>query len=173
MSSHDVETLTQLPDVDHICFTKRIADHASVTPSHLAVVSPCRRLTFGELEREANQLAHYLCSLGVSRNSVVAICLPRSAEFVIAALAVLKSSGAYIPIDPDNPPDRIEFILSDTCPLAVVSTSYVACSLPKGQWQCIELDSIMPEFTNYPSTPPDLRCNPEDLAYVIYTSGST
>ncbi|HEY0532435.1 MAG TPA: condensation domain-containing protein, partial [Actinoplanes sp.] len=127
------------------------------TPDALAVVAEEESLNYHQLETRSNRLAHWLIDRGVRPESLVAVSLPRTAELVVALLAVLKSGAAYIPIDPDHPHSRIDHILSDARPTLVLDPELLAVANAAGGAE----------------TAPAVRITPESLAYVIYTSGST
>jgi amino acid adenylation domain-containing protein len=150
-----------------------IADEAMQNPGHIALVDESTQLTYGELDGRADRLADYLQTLGVGPNIVVAVCMRRSALMAVAALAVLKAGGAYLPTDPTYPHERLSFILADANASIVLSDSTVVDRLPAGSWRLILVDSN-PGATE--STPIDRRASrisPDHLSYVIYTSGST
>ncbi|MFJ8888265.1 amino acid adenylation domain-containing protein [Streptomyces sp. NPDC102402] len=130
---------------------------AGTTPQALAVVAEDQTLTYGELEERANRLAHWLAGRGVRPESLVAVRLPRSAELVVALLAVLKAGAAYVPIDPEHPAARIEYILEDSRPVLVLDAETLAAA----------------DRSGCPATPPEIAVRPDNTAYVIYTSGST
>jgi len=88
-----------------------IAECAAAAPQAVALVAGSEQVTYGELDQQSNQLAHYLISLGVGRESIVALCLSRSISAVVWSLAILKAGGAYLPIDPAYPTERIAFVL--------------------------------------------------------------
>ncbi|MFE1186453.1 non-ribosomal peptide synthetase [[Kitasatospora] papulosa] len=144
---------------------------AARTPRATAVVCGNTRLTFAELNSRANVLARHLRDLGAGAERLVALALPRSAESVVAMLAVLKTGAAYLHVDLEYPPDRIEHMLRDAAPLAVVTDTATAAAHGFGQLPAVFADRI--------GTPPgpvaDLNCRvrPDSAAYVIYTSGST
>ncbi|WP_159051828.1 non-ribosomal peptide synthetase, partial [Streptomyces niveiscabiei] len=131
-------------------FEAQARDHADA----LAVVAGADRLTYGELNARANRLAHWLIERGVGAEDFVALALPRSADLVVAVLGVLKSGAAYLPLDPDYPAARREFMVEDTQPALV-------------------LDDLGVVGEGYPDTDPGVRISPDHPAYVIYTSGST
>ncbi|MFF8831196.1 amino acid adenylation domain-containing protein [Streptomyces sp. NPDC015131] len=153
----------------------RFAEQAARTPSATAVVSGGVRLTFAELDERAARLAGLLAARGVGPESVVALAVPRSADSVVAILAVLKAGGAYLPLDLDHPADRIGYMLDDAAPVCVVTTARAAGPLPAGGPPCLVLDD--------PVTLAELGCqdarfatrpaDPAHPSYVIYTSGST
>jgi len=142
------------------------------TPGAVALVSADDQLTYAELNARANQLAHYLISRGVTTETFVAICLERSVEMVVALLAVLKAGAAYVPLEPQSPPDRLAVILDEVAPRLVITTSASRDVLPAGI-NALELDGEWTTVLNESDTNPDQRMLPDQLAYVLYTSGST
>jgi len=147
----------------------RIALHAARRPGAVALAAP-GPLTYRALDRRANALAHRLRRAGVRADVTVAVVAPRSAELVIAALAVLKAGGAYLPLDPSSPPGRLAFVLSDAAPALVVHAAGTA--LPPHATPAIAVDASAP--ADEADAPPATDgATPGDLVYVIYTSGST
>lgn len=145
-------------------------------PNASALSSGAETLTYGQLNARANQLAHYLISLGVggqnapSANNLVGLCLDRSIAGVVSALAVLKAGGAYLPLDPNYPVERLAFMLDDARPRVLVTTSKIAEQIPAGPWQVITSDA---ELDGQSTSSPRVDIDSGQLAYVIYTSGST
>ncbi|HUQ56446.1 amino acid adenylation domain-containing protein [Lentzea sp.] len=137
------------------------------TPDAIALVAGSHRLTYRELDERANRLAHHLRSCGVRRESLVAVHLERSAELVVALLAVLKAGGAYLPLDPDHPAARLSSMVDDARPVLVLTHS----GLPPGGPDRVCVDTL--DLARYPLTAPEPLATTGDLAYVIYTSGST
>ncbi len=143
------------------------------TPEAMAVVFADQSLTYRELNRRANQLAHYLQSLGVGPEKLVGICLERSLELMVAVLGVLKAGGAYVPLDPTHPPERLAFMVADTqAPLLLTQTRFVA-SLPVHLTKIICLDAEEAALAGQQETNPGSPVTADNLVYVIYTSGST
>ncbi|OBK81100.1 non-ribosomal peptide synthetase [Mycobacterium sp. 1164985.4] len=140
------------------------------TPDAVALVFGERSWTYRELELAANRLAQLLAGAGAGPGQCVAVLFNRSAEAVVAILAVLKTGAAYLPIDPSLPEARIGFIISDAAPLAVVTTAGLADRLDGHAVTVIDVDD--PAVNDQPGTAPRLP-RPDDLAYVIYTSGTT
>ncbi len=143
-----------------------------------AVVFNENVLSYQQLNQKANQLAGLLISKGVSSKSMVGLMVERSNEMMIAILAILKTGAAYVPLDPDYPAERINFVLQDINPTAVViNTPYLEKIDKQLHSLAIELDSQLSEQTlaNYSELNSDLSENQKatDLAYIIYTSGST
>jgi amino acid adenylation domain-containing protein len=150
-----------------------IARQSATRPDAVAVVSGSERLTYADLDRRANQLAHYLKASGVGPEQVVGLHLERSAASVIGALAVLKAGGAYLPLDPSLPSERLRYMLNDAGVAVVLSRGALVERLPKHTWSVVDLDTMRSKLANYPSIAPSITVTPESLAYVIYTSGST
>ncbi|WP_345671443.1 amino acid adenylation domain-containing protein [Streptomyces similanensis] len=164
---------TARPFEDAATVHELIERRADAAPDAVAVVFEDRAaLTYGELDRRANALAHRLRDLGVGRESRVGLCVERSPELVVAVLAVLKAGGAYVPLDPAYPADRLAFMLADSAAPVVVTQSAVRGRLPGTTAAVIELDTDE-TWTALPDTRPEPLSGPDDLAYVIYTSGST
>ncbi|SFA72048.1 methyltransferase, FkbM family/amino acid adenylation domain-containing protein [Amycolatopsis marina] len=142
-----------------------------------AVVCGEDRLSYAELDRRAGRLARRLRARGCGRGDVVAVCAPRSPELVIALLAVLRSGAAYLPLDPDNPSDRLDFLVADSGAGTVVLHPEPAARFPRLAAGAVLLgdetegsdDTAADTATNVSASRP----GPDDLAYVIYTSGST
>lgn len=147
---------------------------SQATPDAGAVVGPngTGRLTYRELNRQADALARHLRKLGVRPNCVVGVYMERTQESVIAALAILKAGGGYLPLDLALPEQRLAYMLEDAQVTAVVSNSALRSRLPRGAWEIASFDELKPEPTpeNFARTAADV--SPEHLAYVIYTSGS-
>jgi len=143
------------------------------TPGATAVRDAHRALTYAELDRDANRLAHHLRALGVTRGDAVAICLPRSAEMVVALLATLKAGAHYVPLDPEYPADRLAYILEDSNARAVILASSTRDRIPTATRAIVVLDEQRDEIARQPHDALDVERSPDDLAYVLHTSGST
>ncbi|MER5772649.1 amino acid adenylation domain-containing protein, partial [Streptomyces sp. NPDC001985] len=128
-------------------------------------------LSYGELEARANRLARYLTGLGVGRECVVGLCLPRGVDMVVALLAVWKAGGAYVPLDPEHPAERLAYMVADSGAGVVLSGAEL--ELPGEGVRVVLWDEIAALVAEQPSTPLETVVGPEQLAYVIYTSGST
>ncbi|MCA1681611.1 MAG: amino acid adenylation domain-containing protein, partial [Actinobacteria bacterium] len=169
-------------EVPVVSFAEVFQAQVARTPQDTALVCGDSVLSFAELNARANRLAHYLVGVGVGPERLVALALPRSAEMVVALLAVLKAGGAYLPVDPGLPCDRIEFLLGDAGPVVVVTTGdggNVHGGLPRGM-ACLVLDDpqacaalTLRPHTDVTDAERRGRLRPENPAYVIYTSGST
>ncbi|MGA4838433.1 amino acid adenylation domain-containing protein [Streptomyces sp. G45] len=167
---------TASADVPEATVPALFARRADSTPDAVALRLGGTELTYRQLDERANRLAHLLRQRGVGRESVVGVSLPRSVEYVVTVLAVLKAGGAYLPLDPAYPAERLAFMLRDAAPAALVTDAATAPSLPGGDCPRLVLDA--PEtaavLAAAPATRPDTGPgHPDQLAYVIYTSGST
>lgn len=141
------------------------------TPTATAIESGRERLSYFELNRRGNQLAHELCARGIGHGAVVAIHLERSADLVPAVLGVLKSGAAYLPLDPTFPPDRLAYMLEDAGAAAVVTQRSLVDHLPHTAHHVLLVEDL-PRTGDSPEVV-SASASGEDLAYVIYTSGST
>jgi amino acid adenylation domain-containing protein len=160
------------------CIHELFEEQVRKSPNTVAVVYEDNQLSYGELNRRANRLAHYLRELGVQPDTRVAICVDRSFEMIVAVLAVLKAGGAYVPLDPAYPVERLQFMLEDSGPLALLTqchlkglSSTLGATLP-----VLYLDARTAAWNKYPDVDPNrnsIGLSPKHLAYVIYTSGST
>jgi amino acid adenylation domain-containing protein len=130
-------------------------------------------LSYGELNRRANQLAHHLRGLGVGPEVQVGMCLERSFEMMVALLGILKAGGAYVSLDPDYPRDRLALMLTETATPVLLTQDSLADALPAHDARVIRLDTEWDAIAGESAENPDAGATAESLAYVIYTSGST
>jgi amino acid adenylation domain-containing protein len=144
------------------------------TPGAVAVRFEEEALTYAELNARANRLAHHLRGLGVGPDARVGVCVERGPEMVVSVLAVLKAGGAYLPLDPAYPADRLRYMLEDSAPAALVTQSSLAGTFAGLDIPVVQLDASAPAWAQGPETNPACAgLTPDHLAYVIYTSGST
>ncbi|QCX76495.1 Linear gramicidin synthase subunit D [Streptomyces sp. YIM 121038] len=158
--------------------TEAFARHVAETPDAPALTeADGTTLTYRQLDGRANRLARLLRERGVRQDAVVAVSVPRSAEYVVSVLAALKAGGAYLPLDPDYPAARLEFMLRDAAPAALVTVRRSAAALPAADCPRLVLDDPGTEAelaaVGDGALPPSWHGHPDRLAYVIYTSGST
>lgn len=153
----------------HQLFEKQVEHN----PNKTAVVFEDKLLTYDELNRKANQLARFLLAKGLKTEEVVGICLDRSLEMVVAMLGVIKAGGAYIPIDPSYPRERIRYILNDSHLSILLTQGNLTSHLSDQPAQVYYLDNGRETIWNQDDT--NLTCHScaDNLVYVIYTSGST
>jgi len=156
-----------------VLFLDLFARRAAELPEKVAVRCGSNELSFAELERRSNRLAHHLLAAGVGSDDLVAIYLDRSLEIVIGKLAILKSGAAYLPLDPEYPRERLAHILENSGAERIVTRSELAAELPEALAERIDLDAERDEIDARPEHRPAVAVRPENLAYVKYTSGST
>ena len=154
---------------------ERFAQHARATPDAVALIHDRVELSYGALNRQANQLARHLRELGVGPDVVVGICLERTPSMVVSVLAVLKAGGAYLPLDPTFPRERLAFMLEDGAAKVVLTQTTLRNLLPPAGAKLVCVDADAERQVLAACDPHDLSPlgTPEHLAYVIYTSGST
>ncbi|WP_369828426.1 amino acid adenylation domain-containing protein [Mycobacterium sp. E735] len=146
------------------------AAQAARGPDAVAITDGDRSWTYGEVEESANRLAHLLVSRGAGPGERVAVLFPRTAEAVVAILAVLKTGAAYLPVDPTVPAARIEFVLGDAAPIAAVTTAEVRSRLDGQNLDVIDFDDPAVAGQTGDGLPAPA---PDNIAYIIYTSGTT
>ncbi len=154
------------------CLHQLFEQQARIAPEAVAVICENERLTYGELDRRANQLAHHLQGLGIGLESLVGICMKRSPETLVGLLGILKAGAAYLPLDPAYPKERLAFMIADAGVKLVVTQK----ALEERTSECARhvcLDSDWKEIEKGSGASPVAEISPDNLAYAIYTSGST
>ena len=158
------------------CVHELFEDQVEKRPGAVAVAYEDEQLTYGELNRRANRLAHYLRSLGVEPDTLVAVCVDRSLEMIVGLLAVMKAGGAYVPLDPAYPAERLRYMVEDSGPKVLLTQGHLR-ELMRGvkrELAVIDLGDV--GWQEWPETNLEkagVGLTAEHLAYVIYTSGST
>ena len=155
------------------CIQELFEAAAEKMPEATALVCGADRLSYAELNRRANQLAHYLLRLGIRPENRVGVYLERSVNTIVGLLAILKAGGAYVPIDPAYPRDRARFMLEDSLVPVLITQKSLAANLPAQQAEIVQIDEDWPLVAGESEGNPPRLITPENLAYVIYTSGST
>ncbi|MFL1561628.1 amino acid adenylation domain-containing protein [Pseudomonas sp. O64] len=150
-----------------------VADRARENPDAVAVKFDAQTLTYGELDRQANRLAHALITRGVGPEVRVAIAMPRSAEIMVAFLAVLKAGGVYVPLDIEYPRDRLLYMMQDSRAKLLLTHTSALQQLPVADGLATLAIDRTEEWSGYSDTAPQVDLDGDNLAYVIYTSGST
>ncbi|MFL1420097.1 amino acid adenylation domain-containing protein, partial [Pseudomonas fildesensis] len=154
------------------CVHQLIEEQVARTPDAPALAFAQQRLSYAELNRRANRLAHRLIEAGVGPDVLVGLALERSIEMVVGLLAVLKAGGAYVPLDPEYPRERLAYMLEDSGVKLLLTQAHLREQLPIPQGlETLVLGSAT--FEDYNEHNPDIALDGENLAYVIYTSGST
>ena len=150
-----------------------IEDQAKRTPDAPALIMGSEQISYGELNSRSNRLAHFLREQGVGTETLVAVCLERSFDSVISLLAILKSGGTYLPLDPRFPKDRMAFMLADSEAKLLLTHSSKQQEIPETIARIVLLDRENDALSSARTGNPSLESKPEHLAYMIYTSGST
>ncbi len=163
-TAHDVPALT---------WPRMFADQVAARPDETALIHEDVRLTYAELDARAAKLAHALVARGAGPEQVVALAVPRSADMIVAEVAVLKSGAAYLPVDTDYPADRIAYMLADARPVCLVTTAEIAPDLPPDLDPLVlDAPETLAELAAYPAQGPSTadELTTDHAAYVIYTS---
>jgi amino acid adenylation domain-containing protein len=160
-------------DYPRACAHELFEAQVERTPEAVALVWSEQQLSYGELNRRANQVAHELRSRGVGPEAVVGVCVERSPDLLVALLGVLKAGGAYVPLDPAFPRERLLFMLRDAGVQVLLTQESLRAKLSDSTARFICLDSDWTAISKQPSENCTSGVEPENLAYVIYTSGST
>ena len=156
-----------------VCLHELLERHAAGTPDATALVFGSEEMTFRELNERANRLAHHLRALGVGPEVLVGLSLDRGFDLIVGIFGILKSGGAYLPLDPDYPADRLAFMLTDAAVSHLVTTSTLLDRLPDVAETKVLLDVDWPAIAERDATDPVSGATPDSLIYVMYTSGST
>ena len=173
---HQILVEWNATEVDYprnLCIHQLFEIQVESTPEAVAVVFEGQHLTYRELNRRANQLAHYLQQLGVGPDVLVGICVERSLDMVVGLLGILKAGGAYLPLDPTFPSERIEFMLEDAQIPVLITQQHLTAQLPEHTARVVCLDTEGNILSLQSETNIQPTAHSENLAYVIYTSGST
>jgi amino acid adenylation domain-containing protein len=148
-------------------------EQAETVPDNIALVYQDEKLTYRELNRKANQLAHYLMKQGVKPEKLTGLCIERSTLMIIGILGILKAGGGYVPLDPDYPRERLNYMIDDSDLDIVLSTENIKDKLPESIQTVILLDRDWDQADRECTENSDRQSGTDNLAYVIYTSGST
>jgi amino acid adenylation domain-containing protein len=164
---------TEIDYKNDLCLHQLFEQQVKQNPQAIAVKLENEFFTYQELNNRANQLAHYLQSLGVKADSLVGIFVERSLDMIIGILGILKAGGAYIPLDIDYPPERIAYLLEDTQLSILLTQSKFVEQLPQFPPNTICLDQDWSIIAKQSTVKPLVAVEQHNLAYIIYTSGST
>ncbi|MDZ7967789.1 MAG: amino acid adenylation domain-containing protein [Nostoc sp. DedSLP03] len=155
------------------CIHQLFEQQSLSAPNAVAVVYENQQLTYQQLNNQANQLAHYLRSLGVKSDTLVGLCVERSLLTIVGILGILKAGGAYVPLDPEYPTERLSFMLEDAQVKVLVTQQQLVDTIPQHQAHIVCLDSDWEKIAQECELNPENTATPDNLAYIIYTSGST
>ena len=164
---------SQEPTKSGQCLHRLIESQVKRTPDGIAVQQDGQRLTYRDLNERANRVAHYLRHRGVVPGVIVGLCLERSINLIVGMLGILKSGGAYLPLDANYPTDRLGYMLQDSQVQIVITQQDQLGRLPAANFRTICLDSEWETIVQFPDSVVEGTEAPDDLAYVMYTSGST
>jgi amino acid adenylation domain-containing protein len=161
-----------------LCIHELFEAQVERTPDAVAIVFEHESLTYQELNRRANQLAHYLISLGVGPEKLVGLCIERSLEMVVGLLGILKAGGAYVPLDPAYPRERLAFMFNDSQISVLLTqeklqTNHLKAISLQESFKAVWLERDWKKIARHSDENPTIEIAAENLAYVIYTSGST
>ncbi|HSR68612.1 MAG TPA: amino acid adenylation domain-containing protein [Acidobacteriota bacterium] len=161
------------PEFPYRTMAEPFEEQVERTPQAWALAGDEGRLTYADLNRQANRLAHYLRGLGAGRNTLIALCLERGFALVAALYAVTKSGAAYVPLDPELPDGRLQFMIEDTRPLLVLADRSTRSRLADSGRPVIAVDEEAHRWSDFPSTNPVNEGSARHLIHLLYTSGST
>jgi non-ribosomal peptide synthetase component F len=154
--------------------TELFEEYAEINPEKTALIYEQTQLTYNELNERSNQFANYLISKKIKSGTLIPVCIERSPEMIIAIFGILKSGCAYVPIDPEYPTERMQFMLEDTEAKIVVTSKKTRSKLPESdKINFIEIDTDRAKINKKPADNLKKSVKSGQLAYVIYTSGST
>ncbi|MCC6605390.1 MAG: amino acid adenylation domain-containing protein [Anaerolineae bacterium] len=168
------------------CLHQLFEDQVALTPSAPALTYADQTLSYDQLNQKANQLAHFLIAQGIQPDGMVGVCMERSLEMVIALMGIIKAGGAYLPIDPTYPAERLQFMLEDSQVTVLLTQEHLVASgklaLSRAEglqvagdapFAILNVDTDWPQIAQQPDTNPHVPLTADHLAYTIYTSGST
>jgi non-ribosomal peptide synthetase component F len=164
---------TSAPYPTDRCIHHLFEEQVVRTPDGTALVLEDQRLTYSELNRRANQLAHYLRAVGIGPDTLAGICSTRSPAMLVGMLGILKAGGAYVALDPAYPKVRQAFMIEDAAMPILLTQQDLVDSLPPSQARVICLDSGWSAIAQGEETNPVTPVDQHNLAYILYTSGST
>ena len=172
------QLLTDWNDTDMVydtavCIHQLIEAQAENRPDEIAVVYEDQQITYRQLNDRANQMAHHLQNLGIGPDAIVGVFMDRSIEMMVALVGIHKAGGAYLPLDPTYPQDRIAFMVEDAATPILLTQQHLVSNLPPHQAKVVCVDADWGQISQQSSDNAVSNVAPHNLAYVIYTSGST
>lgn len=171
LEEYNIVNNTEMP-YPKVTLTELLRKQAEITPTQIALEFYDSKTTCQELHEKVNQFAHYLTAQGVQSGDFIAVSFARSPELLYALLAIMQCGAAYIPLDPEYPKERLEFMLNDSGAKALLTSKTLFASLPS--WpHTLFVEDAMESLDHYSAAPLPLNVSTENVAYVLYTSGST
>jgi amino acid adenylation domain-containing protein/non-ribosomal peptide synthase protein (TIGR01720 family)/FkbM family methyltransferase len=164
------DTETAIPNA---CIHELFEQQVERTPEAIALVFEGEQLSYRELNRRANQLAHYLMAQGVGAETLVGLCVERSVEMVVGLLGVLKAGGAYVPLDVEYPAERLQYMLEDAAVKVLLTQERLVSQLVSLNVPIIAIDANWDIIAHHCDENPGSRATPQNSGYVLFTSGST
>lgn len=162
---------TEMPYPD-VSLNELLRKQAEITPENIALEFHASKITYFELQKKTNQLAQYLKAQGVESGDFIAVSFSRSPELLYTLLAIMQCGAAYLPLDPEYPKERLEFMLNDSGAKVLITSKTLFASLPS--WpQTLFVEDIIESLDEYSTLPLSYTVSPEKMAYILYTSGST
>lgn len=162
---------TEMPYPD-VSLNELLRKQAEITPENIALEFHHSKITYFELQKKTNQLAQYLKAQGVESGDFIAVSFSRSPELLYTLLAIMQCGAAYLPLDPEYPKERLEFMLNDSGAKVLITSKTLFASLPS--WpQTLFIEDIIESLDEYSTLPLSYTVSPENMAYILYTSGST
>ena len=156
-----------------LCLHELFAEQAQRTPDAIALIFSNERITYRDLDERGNRLAWHLRSLGVGPDTIVGLCINRSSALVVGLLGIMKAGGAYLPLDPNYPAERLAYITADAKPRVIVTEAAFLATFDPQQVPVVQIDVDWPQIGANPATPPPNATTLDHLVYILYTSGST
>lgn len=171
LADYAILNQTEMP-YPNVALTELLRKQTESTPHHTAVEFHDSNTTYIELQEKINQLSHYLKAQGIQPGDFIAVSLERSPELLYSLLAIMQCGAAYIPLDPEYPKERLEFMLTDSGAKALLTNKKLFASLPS--WSnTLFIEDAIESLEDYAATPLFLTVSPDLVAYILYTSGST
>ncbi|HEU0125280.1 MAG TPA: AMP-binding protein, partial [Flavobacterium sp.] len=156
----------------NITLTELFKTQAETTPESIAVEFHDSKMTYFEVQEKVNQYANYLKAQGIQSGDFIAVSFPRSPELLYTLLAIMQCGAAYLPLDPEYPKERLEFMLNDSNAKVLLTSKEVFASLPSWS-QMLFIEDIIDSLSQYSTAPLPFTLSAENNAYILYTSGST
>ncbi|SFD15597.1 non-ribosomal peptide synthetase [Flavobacterium phragmitis] len=162
---------TKMP-YPNVTLTELFKAQAETTPESIALEFHGSKMTYFEVQEKVNQFAHYLKAQGIQSGDFIAVSFPRSPELLYTLLAIMQCGAAYLPLDPEYPKERLEFMLNDSGAKVLLTSKEVFASLPSWS-QMLFIEDIIDSLSQYSTVPLPFTLSAENTAYILYTSGST